>query len=57
MGITMLTANLGNGITARLSVGAEDTDTSVVVSDGVHKVYREIPEYWLANWSVAARDD
>lgn len=56
LGITMATADLGDGFTARLSIGAEDTDTCVEVSDGVDKVYREIPEYWLANWSVADKD-
>lgn len=52
-GIIGCTVNLGDGITANVFVGAEETETVVRVSDGVETICREIPEYWLANWEVA----
>lgn len=49
----MLKVNLGDGITAQLLPGAEEHNTSIIVTDGTRSVSREIQEYWLENWSVA----
>ena len=56
-GLMMSKANLGDGVVGELYIGAEDTETTLKISDGVNAIYRQIPYDWLENWTLAREED
>ncbi len=55
LNVSILKADLGEGITAHLFPGAEEHNTSISVSNGVESISCEIAEYFLENWSVGEK--
>lgn len=54
--LTKLKVTLSDHTVAYLSLGNEENDGIIEITDGTDSIFHEIPSLWLNNWSVAKKN-